>query len=29
MQTGYCDLQQQSERRENLTETAQITRPLG
>jgi hypothetical protein len=27
MQTGYRDLQQQSDRRENLTETEQITRP--
>ena len=26
MQTGYRDLQQQSDRRENLTETEQITR---
>jgi hypothetical protein len=29
MQTGYRNLQQQSERCQNLTETAQITRPPG
>jgi hypothetical protein len=29
MQARHRDLQQQSDRREKLTETAQITRPLG
>jgi hypothetical protein len=29
MQARYCDLQQQSDRGENLTETAQITRTPG
>src|SRR5262245_9846425 len=29
MQARYCYLQQQSDRRENLTEPAQITRPPG